>query len=318
MSSCGGGTTNTILEIGTRISCFWPDDEQWYKGTVAKQLDGDRFWIKYDDGDEEEINIKKDKWKTSNHPEEEEIKANDGRMERSKQARIDKLELGSRIAVYFPHEEEYYAGTITEIKVTPKCSSPHRINYDDGDEELTDLRQRKFKLITKKSGLLKVGSRVAICNRIRKKNDHATVVKIEPERAKPHKVKYDKEGRGEEWLNLHVHSFLNMPVEWDEKKRKEELEDLERPCKTCRRQAQLQSNKEAEAVVCQENKKGHRKIDQLCLKTGRVIATFDTISAAAKAVGVSKNRRISNCCNDRGFNKTAGGFGWRFSKEERT
>jgi hypothetical protein len=35
-------------------------------------------------------------------------------MMRKKQALIDKLELGSRIAVYFPYEREYYAGSLTK------------------------------------------------------------------------------------------------------------------------------------------------------------------------------------------------------------
>lgn len=62
-------------------------------------------------------------------------------------------------------------------------------------------------------------------------------------------------------------------------------------------------------------KKGRRKIDQLCLKTGLVIATFDTISDASKAVGIT-TPGISYCCNGRNGSKSAGGFGWRFSKED--
>ena len=51
---------NNALEVGTRITCYWPDDDQWYNGTVANELDNDRFWVSYDDGDEGEINIKQD------------------------------------------------------------------------------------------------------------------------------------------------------------------------------------------------------------------------------------------------------------------
>lgn len=57
-----------------------------------------------------------------------------------------------------------------------------------------------------------------------------------------------------------------------------------------------------------------RKIDQLCLKTGRVIATFDKLSDAAAMVGVWKSG-ISKCCNSQNKKMSAGGFGWRFSKE---
>lgn len=63
-----------------------------------------------------------------------------------------------------------------------------------------------------------------------------------------------------------------------------------------------------------KKKKGQRKIEQLCLKTGRVIATFDTIQDAGKAVGIT-TPGISYCCNGRNGSKSAGGFGWRFAKE---
>ena len=89
------------LEIGTRITCYWPDDDQWYKGTVADELDDDRFWIKYDDGDEGELNIKEDKWRRSFHP--DKFIMEKTQQDEKKQAVIDNLELGSRIAVYFPH-----------------------------------------------------------------------------------------------------------------------------------------------------------------------------------------------------------------------
>ena len=61
--------------------------------------------------------------------------------------------------------------------------------------------------------------------------------------------------------------------------------------------------------------KGRRKIDQCCLKTGRVIATFDTITAAGKAVGIT-TPEISYCCNGRNGSTSAGGFRWRFSIED--
>ncbi|CAB9504040.1 expressed unknown protein [Seminavis robusta] len=61
--------------------------------------------------------------------------------------------------------------------------------------------------------------------------------------------------------------------------------------------------------------KGRRKIEQLCLKTGRVLGTFDTITAAGKAVGIT-TPGISYCCNGRNSSKSAGGFGWRFSNED--
>ncbi|CAJ1960340.1 unnamed protein product [Cylindrotheca closterium] len=209
-----------VLQTGMRITCYWPDDDQWYKGTVAEKLDDDRFKISYDDGDEGEINAKEDKWRRSLH---NCIKENT-LIDEKKEALINKLEVGSRISVYFPYEKEYYAGSLTKKRDVSAQKGRHRIKYDDGDIEWTDLLFRKFKRITKKSEGLKVGSRVAVYDEKRKKNYHATVVKIKPGRVRPHKVKYDKESRGKEWLNLHIHPFLDVVVERQNgMKRKEEI-----------------------------------------------------------------------------------------------
>ena len=50
--------------------------------------------------------------------------------------------------------------------------------------------------------------------------------------------------------------------------------------------------------VLPRKRKGRRRVEQLCLDTGRVIASFDTISSAGKAIGVS-TPGISYCCNGR-------------------
>lgn len=56
-------------------------------------------------------------------------------------------------------------------------------------------------------------------------------------------------------------------------------------------------------------------VEQLCLKTGRVLATFESIKAAGEAVGIT-TPGISYCCNGRNGCKNAGGFGWRFAKSD--
>jgi hypothetical protein len=53
-------------------------------------------------------------------------------------------------------------------------------------------------------------------------------------------------------------------------------------------------------------------VDQLCLTTGQVLATHQSIHRAAKTVGIAF-AGISCCCNGYKDSKSAGGFGWRFS-----
>ena len=57
-----------------------------------------------------------------------------------------------------------------------------------------------------------------------------------------------------------------------------------------------------------------RSVKQLCLETGRVLATHKSIQEAAKTMGIA-SPGISYCCNGRNGSKSAGGFGWEFSKE---
>ena len=61
-------------------------------------------------------------------------------------------------------------------------------------------------------------------------------------------------------------------------------------------------------------KKGRRPVQQLNLKTGAVVATYETITEAGKALGIT-SPGISYCCNGRHNSKSAGGYGWRFAPE---
>lgn len=66
----------------------------------------------------------------------------------------------------------------------------------------------------------------------------------------------------------------------------------------------------------QPRKLKHTKtVQQLCLETGQVLATFPSLAAAANAVGIS-HPSISNICNAWAGHASAGGFGWRFAVAE--
>ena len=54
-----------------------------------------------------------------------------------------KIEVNSRVLVWWPYEEKYYSGTVDRIKVN--SSDPHHILYDDGDKQWTNLCHRDFK-----------------------------------------------------------------------------------------------------------------------------------------------------------------------------
>ena len=63
--------------------------------------------------------------------------------------------------------------------------------------------------------------------------------------------------------------------------------------------------------------KNKHAVEQLCLKTGRVLATFNSIQDAGRAMGIT-TPGISYCCNGRNGSKSAAGFGWRFAESKST
>jgi len=60
--------------------------------------------------------------------------------------RKEKLEVGSRIRIWWPYEKQYFSGTVDTIE--DERPDPHHIRYDDGDEEWTNLLDRNFKQIS--------------------------------------------------------------------------------------------------------------------------------------------------------------------------
>jgi hypothetical protein len=64
----------------------------------------------------------------------------------------DKIEVNSRVLVWWPSEEKYYSGTVDRIKVNSSDPDPHHILYDDGDKHWTNLCHRDFKHIDAAAG----------------------------------------------------------------------------------------------------------------------------------------------------------------------
>ena len=57
---------------------------------------------------------------------------------------VDNVHVSSRISVWWPGEKKYYDGTVKTIDQSRK---PYFMEYDDDDEEWTDLRRRYFRFL---------------------------------------------------------------------------------------------------------------------------------------------------------------------------
>lgn len=218
--------SDRVLNVGTRVTVYWPDDDEWYKGTVAavdddEEEDGDnRVLVAYDDGDWDWMHPSATRWRRSTKPELF-LKQETFSFEQQKM-RVTKLEVGDRISVWWPQEKEYYTGTLSEINTAGdetyrlKKKHLHHIDYDDGDDEWTNLLYRRFKRVEAKAERLRVGSRVSVYDEQEQRHYRATVIKIKPSRGKPHRVQYDSDAEYQDManqkrcLNLYVHPFLDI------------------------------------------------------------------------------------------------------------
>jgi len=118
--------------------------------------------------------------------------------------------VGSRIAVYWSDDDEYYSG---QIKFVQKKKQRVFVEYDDGDSEWVDLKKSKVKPDVSASGrnvdaILKAvvqGSRVSVWWPAEKKYFPAEVRKIVASKPKHHFLVYDD--GDEEWTNLAFRKF---------------------------------------------------------------------------------------------------------------
>eukprot|EP00978_Attheya_sp_CCMP212_P009562 scaffold22653_cov53-Attheya_sp.AAC.4 len=215
MSNSTGNNMNSSsrqslgLNVGTRVTVYWSDDDEWYKGTVATELlhDDDRVRIEYDDGESDWMDITADRWGASSKP--DTFLKHDAVVLALKREKVAKLNVGSRISVWWPQEKEYYTGTLTKIDDDSK-NHPHHVQYDDGEEEKINLLRCKFKRVEAKAERLHVGSRVSVYKEQQDRHFCATITSIKCYKTRPHRVKFDDESQGKEWLNLHVHPFLDI------------------------------------------------------------------------------------------------------------
>lgn len=118
------------LKIGSGVSVWWPDQEEYFDGVVTKIVGqgSNPHYVEYDDGDYEWTNLNNRKFTIK---------------ERNPHAHD--VFVGSRVSVYWPVEKEYFEGTVTKVSID--MARPHYVKYDDGDEERTNLYYRKFNLL---------------------------------------------------------------------------------------------------------------------------------------------------------------------------
>lgn len=125
---------SSYLRKGSILSLFWKDDDCWYDcKIIAKKKQ--TVSIEYLEGKKiETFDLETERWCLSTSE----------NLNEKKVRRVQSLTLGTRLKVWWGMEQAYFPGTLA--KISQKMKLPHYIQYDDGDEEWTNLEHRKFRV----------------------------------------------------------------------------------------------------------------------------------------------------------------------------
>lgn len=86
------------------------------------------------------------------------------------------IEVGSRVSIYWEHDQAFFDATVTDRKQRGK---PFFVEYDDGDEEWIDLRKHKLRLIPPSSTEEDVAGRLVGGKCLRKSTIDASISLLE-------------------------------------------------------------------------------------------------------------------------------------------
>ena len=130
---------NGSFDTGERVEVYWSGDDEFYSGRITKKKKNGQVFVKYDDNQTEWVDPTTSTVKRLSDD------AVPGGLSEEKKALMEKLEIGSRVSVWWPAEKEFFNGSLT--KLDTRKIKPHFVQYDDGDQEWLDLAHRKFELI---------------------------------------------------------------------------------------------------------------------------------------------------------------------------
>ena len=99
--------------------------------------DSGSLYLHYDDGDEQLIDLEEVTYVILRDPSTD---------QRPDNPAISTLLIGTRVSVWWQGDKQFFEGTLVERK-DPRNQDPHRVQYDDGDEEWLNLAFRRFRLL---------------------------------------------------------------------------------------------------------------------------------------------------------------------------
>jgi hypothetical protein len=155
------------VEVGSRVSVFWPEERRYYEGTLTRQRNKKNpFFVEYDDGEKEWMDFREHRVRVLDKIPVDVEHCELGEERPSKQRRIDssglqtpscalrcgKVEVGTRLSVWWSGDEAFFDGTVTRMRIDGRSKKPFHVEYDDGDNEWIDLALHTFRLLGEGGG----------------------------------------------------------------------------------------------------------------------------------------------------------------------
>jgi hypothetical protein len=262
------------LKVGSKISVFWPKEKKFFLGKVERINFGKKkpHYILYDDGDKEHTDLFFRSFKTE-----------DGRF--------DNLKPGSKICIWNVNCAQFLEATV--VRINPTETYPHLIQYGkfSTSQEWVNLMDHEFY----QRGIVEVKPKKEVTE----------------EPACSSTRMYAGRGRAVEQLD---------PIEGTIIAKFESVADAARSIggrRSCIRNVCTGRQKISYGFLwrykdhkLKDKSRKAKKVQQVCPNTCQVLATFDSITDAAKATGAAPSS-ISKCCNGGRVHSSAG-FSWQF------
>ena len=119
--------------VGRKVAILWRKPGTWYEGKIrAYSEKTKKHLVKYDDGDEAEVNLARERFQFLTNP-----KPGSAPNSTYHGSPKGKEAVGKKVKVYWPAMGRWYVGRIKEYE---KASGKHLIAYQDGEQHLVHLR----------------------------------------------------------------------------------------------------------------------------------------------------------------------------------
>lgn len=221
---------NSLIAVGSRVSVFLDDDARFVSGTITDfRTRGEPFFISYDDGDEEWIDLRNHKFRILGMGNPRRHSNSRSTREEKKNSKKQKKSAKAKLSVAVMHTapiDEVDEKKEEHVEDDPPSYTENVADNPAIAEDEKKQAKRKRASFSGGRGIpsesnvsrLSIGSRIAVWWA---DDEHYYIGSVKKERIhkEPYFIVYDDDDEGE-WLDLKDHKFKIMPCEPPEQKKR--------------------------------------------------------------------------------------------------